>query len=112
MATYRSSPILVSKTRTGNEKFWQAHVGEVGGRWFTNTTYWQVNKAGVKSLVQSSDPYEATPKNVGKANETSAKDQAESEFDSMVNIARDQAKKVGLKESDLKEVLALAREHK
>jgi DNA ligase 1 len=89
MATYRSSPILVSKTRTGNEKFWQAHVGEVGGRWFTNTTYWQVNKAGVKSLVQSSDPYESTPKNVGKSNETSAKDQAESEFDSMVKKQRD-----------------------
>ena len=35
-----------------------------------------------------------------------------SEFDNMVNKARDQAKKVGLKESDLKEVLALAREHK
>jgi AbrB family looped-hinge helix DNA binding protein len=35
-----------------------------------------------------------------------------SEFDNMVNKARDQAKKVGLKEADLKEVLALAREHK
>lgn len=89
MATFRSSPILVSKTRTGNEKFWQAHVGEIGGKWFTNTTFWQVNKKGKKSIVQSSDPYEATPKNVGKANETSAKDQAISEFDSMVKKQRD-----------------------
>jgi len=35
-----------------------------------------------------------------------------SEFDNMVNKARDQAKKVGLKESDIKEMLGLAREHK
>lgn len=112
MATYKSSPILVSKTRTGNEKFWQAHVGEVGGRWFTNTTYWQVNKKGVKSLVQSSDPYEATPKNVGKANETSAKDQAISEFDSMVTKQRDKGYCEVGEESDIRHLPMLAHKFK
>jgi hypothetical protein len=35
-----------------------------------------------------------------------------SEFNNLVNKAREQAKRVGLKESDLKEALALARERK
>jgi ATP-dependent DNA ligase len=84
-----SSPVLASKTRVGKDKYWQAHVVSSGSRWYTQTSYWQVNKAGEKSLVQWSDPYEATPKNVGKANETSAEDQARSEFDSMVTKQRD-----------------------
>jgi ATP-dependent DNA ligase len=92
MKIEHSSPILVSKTRTGAEKFWQAHFGSFGTiatGWFTQTSYWQVNKKGVKSKVQFSEPYEATPKNIGKANETTAKEQAHSEFDSMVQKQRD-----------------------
>lgn len=84
-----SSPILQSKTRTGAAKFWQGHVVNEGKMWATQTSYWQVNKAGEKSLVQFSAPYEATSKNVGKANETSAEGQAQLEFDSMVKKQRD-----------------------
>jgi len=83
------SNILVSHTRTGNEKFWQAHVVSIGKQWYTQTSYWQVNKAGKKSLVQQSEPYEAYPKNVGRANETSAEEQALLEFNSMVTKQRD-----------------------
>ena len=89
MKVTHSSPILVSKTRVGKDKFWQAHVVTDGSAWYTQTSYWQVNKAGEKSVVQWSDPYEATPKNVGKANETSAEEQARSEFESMVTKQRD-----------------------
>lgn len=89
MNIYDSSPILESKTRTGSAKFWQGHFGTDGNKWFTQTSYWQVNKAGKQSIVQFSDPYEARPKNVGKANETTAKYQAHSEFDSMVQKQRD-----------------------
>lgn len=35
-----------------------------------------------------------------------------SDFDNMVNKAREQAKKVGFKESDIKDMIKLAREHK
>lgn len=89
MKVTHSSPILASKTRVGKDKYWQAHVVTDGDAWYTQTSYWQVNKVGEKSIVQWSDPYEATPKNVGKANETSAENQARSEFDSMVTKQRD-----------------------
>jgi ATP-dependent DNA ligase len=71
-----SHPILVSQTSKGNQKFWQQHVVTDGIKWYTQTTYWQINKEGKQSKVQSSEPYEATPKNVGKSNETSAENQA------------------------------------
>jgi len=84
-----SSPELVSTTRTGSQKFWQGHVGNDGRKWYTQTSYWQVNKAGKKSLVQFSDPYEATGKNIGRANETIPSEQANFEFRSMVQKQRD-----------------------
>jgi ATP-dependent DNA ligase len=89
MKTFHSSPVLVSKTRTGKDKFWQAHIVTEGGRWYTQTSYWQGTADGKTSKVQFSDPYEATPKNVGRANETSAKDQARDEFRSMVQKQQD-----------------------
>ena len=89
MKIYHSSHILESKTRRGDAKFWQGHFGSDGNKWFTQTSHWQVNKAGKQSLVQFSDPYEAKPKNVGKANETTPKEQARSEFDSMVQKQMD-----------------------
>lgn len=89
MKIYHSSTVLESKTRTGSAKFWQGHYGYEGSKWFTQTSYWQVNKRGESSKVQFSVPYEAKPKNVGKANETTAKDQSRSEFDSMVQKQRD-----------------------
>ena len=78
-----NTSILEAKTRTGAAKFWQGHVVKIGKKWYTRTSYWQINKAGKKSLVQWSEPYEATPKNVGKANETSAEEQAKLELESM-----------------------------
>jgi DNA ligase-1 len=89
MNIIKSSPILASKTRVGKDKYWQAHVVTDGSAWYTQTSYWQVNKAGEKSVVQWSDPYEATPKNVGKTNETFADAQAYFEFESMVTKQRD-----------------------
>lgn len=89
MKIVESSKPLVSKTRTGNDKFWQAHVVQDGTRWGTQTSFWQINKAGVKSVVQFSDFYESLPKNVGKANSTTAEEQARSEFQSMVKKQMD-----------------------
>jgi len=89
MKIIQSSPILESKTRTGKDKLWQGHVYQDGTRFFTGTSYWQVAKDGTESKRQSSEPYEALPKNVGKGNETSAKDQAVSEFESFVKKQMD-----------------------
>ena len=89
MKIIQSSPILVSKTRTGKDKFWQAHVVTEKNRWYTQTSYWQSTVDGGESVVQWSDPYEATPKNVGRSNETSAEGQAFFEFNSMVTKQRD-----------------------
>ncbi len=91
MQIIKSSPVLVSRTRTGASKFWQGHVyeNEDGDQFYTGTSYWQVNLKGVKSKVTFSEPYEAIQKNVGRANETTAYDQAHSEFDSFVKKQRD-----------------------
>lgn len=103
-----SSPVLASKTRVGKDKFWQAHVVTDGDDWYTQTSYWQVGKDGKKSIVQWSEPYQATPKNVGKANETSANNQAFSEFESMVTKQRDKGyAEVGMK-SDIRPLPMLA----
>src|SRR3990172_7140063 len=89
MDIIQSSPFLFSKTRLGKDKFWQAHVVQNKKQWFTQTSYWQTTKSGEQSLVQWSEPYEATPKNVNKVNEMSAEDQAHAEFNSMVQKQRD-----------------------
>jgi ATP-dependent DNA ligase len=89
MKIIHSSPILRSATRTGKDKFWQAHVVTENDRWYTQTSYWQSTINGGTSTVQWSDPYEATPKNVGRSNETSAEEQAQFEFNSMVTKQRD-----------------------
>ena len=89
LSIVKSSPVLESKTRTGKKKYWQAHVLSEKKSWFTQTSYWQDKADGTTSLVTWSDPYEATPKNVGKANETSAEEQAYAEFDSMVTKQMD-----------------------
>lgn len=84
MKIVHSSPVLSAKTSKGNDKFWQHHVCQNVNSWFTQSSHWQVNKEGVKSVVQFSDPYEVVPKNVGRANETTAKEQAYLEFESAV----------------------------
>jgi len=84
-----SSPVLVSRTRTGNAKSWVAHVVREANQWFTQTSYWQTNAQGKDSVVQWSAPYEALPKNVGRANVTTAEVQARAEWASMVQKQRD-----------------------
>jgi DNA ligase-1 len=89
MTIVKSSPVLEAKARTGQSKYWQGHVVQEGDQWFTQTSYWQKNKAGENTVVQFSTPYEAKPKNVGKGNEVTAEKQAHKEFDSMVRKQRD-----------------------
>lgn len=77
MKKVHSTPVLQSKTRTGKEKFWQGHLLQSGtGEWYTQASYWQTNLDGSASAVQFSEPFEVEPKNVGRANATTAEQQA------------------------------------
>lgn len=98
----KSSPILQSKTRTGLDKFWQCHITNTGNDWFTQTSYWQQKKSGEKTQVQYSTPYQCYPKNIGRANATTAEQQAYAEFDSIVKKQKDKGyREEGEEESPL-----------
>lgn len=84
MNIIKSSPELQSITKTGKIKYWVCEVLEDKNRYFTRTKYWQEN-----SKIQYSEPYEAFPKNIGKSNETTAKEQALKEFDSIILKQKD-----------------------
>lgn len=95
MKITHSSPVLISKSRKGLNKYWQGHIGtedEVlteNGSYYTFSSYWQDLKDGGKSSVQFSEPYAVSRKNVGRSNETTVADQAMSEFNTMVTKYRD-----------------------
>lgn len=79
----KSSEEYWAKASTGKKKFWQAHVVEESGEWFTKTSYWQETADGL-SVVQWSVPKKVTKKNVGKSNEISEEDQAYLEMDQLI----------------------------
>lgn len=91
----KSSPILTTLSSAGNQKFWQAHIAcgdKKNGYWYTATTYWQVritNSREKATKIQWSEPYHIFPKNVGRSNNTTAKEQALFEMESMVQHQRD-----------------------
>lgn len=90
MVIVSSSKVLVAKTRTGKDKFWQAHVGhDSDGNWYTQSSYWQTNNDGSLSTVQFSEPYKVEAKNVGKVNETSLEEQAWLEFNRSITAQVD-----------------------
>lgn len=93
--TIKSSVVLVSTTRTGKVKCWMAHIVRresldvTAGQYFVRSSYWQESKSGVKSKVIESEPYLVEGKNIGRANETSAKEQASLEFERMITKQMD-----------------------
>ena len=84
MKTIQESPVLQSTARTGKKKYWQMVAFSENGSFFYQKSWWQED-----SKVQSSTPTEVLGKNVGRANETSPRDQLLSEFDSRVKKQRD-----------------------
>jgi DNA ligase-1 len=78
------TPVYECKTSKGNKKYWKAIVSTDGENYFTQTSYWQDVKTGI-STKQISEPSLVIIKNVGKANETTLKDQAMSEVNTVVN---------------------------
>jgi DNA ligase-1 len=78
------SPILQSLTRTGKAKYWKLVAFQRGEGFFYKKVWWQEG-----SKVQESTPVQVKGKNIGRANETSDKEQVLSEFHSLVQKQRD-----------------------
>jgi DNA ligase-1 len=94
-----STPFLEAVTSKGSRKFWQGHVAKscTSNDWITYTTYcqtlgdsqppteeesWEYLQGDSVSRITVSAPTVIEGKNIGKANETSPKDQAISEIKS------------------------------
>jgi len=88
----KSSPVLESKTRHGQAKFWQGHIvyrANGKGHYFLTTCAYHETTSGKMTKVVFAVPSEVTPKNIGRANETTAEEQSQLEFDSMVKHQMD-----------------------
>lgn len=73
MIVIYESPILVSETKSGKNKYWQVLIYENplkvnGYKYFTATRYWQDVIKGTPK-IQESEPVIAWPTNVGQSNE-------------------------------------------
>lgn len=88
----KESPVLQSLTRTGKVKYWKLVAIEeltpnndpVTKLYFYKKVWWQEG-----SKVQETTPVQVAGKNIGRANETTDKEQLLSEFDSLVKRQRD-----------------------
>lgn len=107
----KSSNDYVAKTRTGKEKWWNCHVLTDGENWYTQTSYWQVNKKGEKSVVQWSEPYKVEPKNVGRANATTAEEQALLEWERAITKQTDKGYHLLGEEPDILPLPMLAKKY-
>lgn len=88
LETIFSTDVLECETSRGNKKFWQGHVCTKDGKYYTRTSYWQEIKDGL-SKKQFSELVLIAGKNVGRANETTDKQQAFSELESATNKQKD-----------------------
>lgn len=111
MKVVKESQEYVAETRTGKEKWWKCMVLADGTDWYTQTSYWQVNKKGEKSVVQSSDPYKVEPKNVGRSNETTAEEQALLEWERAITKQTDKGYHLPGEEPDILPLPMLAKKY-
>jgi DNA ligase 1 len=80
----KSSEVIEAASKKGT-KYWQKHiVRDARDRYYTTSASWATTKTGL-SKENWSTPYYAEPKNIGRANETSSREQAESEYQSDIN---------------------------
>lgn len=79
---------LESTSKTGLSKYWIGLVLEEDGTYYTSSKYWHKKEDGTLSKVIESTPIEVSGKNIGKKNETSPKDQAILEIQSLENLKK------------------------
>jgi DNA ligase-1 len=94
MQIIKSSEWLISENKHGGEKFWQLHILQDNGQYYTQTRWYQISKTGRETKHQTSEPYYATPTNVGRANERNSEEQAYFEFDALIKKQRDRGFRV------------------
>lgn len=88
----KSSPVIEADGSKG-KKYWQGHVLERNGEFFTASSSWKETGKGTSKVVWS-EPYFAEPTNVGRSNERLNEAQAHFDFDSMVQKQRDKREAV------------------
>lgn len=89
MKLIHETPEYQATARTGDPKFWKMQILQDGNRVFHRTVSWRQTVTGKLSKELLSEPYEVDAKNVGRANETSPKEQAFLEVDSVVKKQQD-----------------------
>ena len=87
MRVHKESEVLSAEGKKG-KKFWQGRIVTDGTDYYHQSTAWHETSEGTSKPV-SSEPYLVKPKNVGRANETSPQEQAELEFDSILQKQQD-----------------------
>jgi DNA ligase 1 len=70
MITIKTSDILQSEAKTGKTKYWLIRALKDGDKYYLQKEYWQGD-----GKHQKSEPYIMEPKNVGKSNATTPKEQ-------------------------------------
>jgi DNA ligase-1 len=85
----KETPLLIAKASKGNAKYWKARALTDGRRYFIQAEFWQLKADGTESRHQKSVPVEKKPKNVGRSNETTSRDQALSELESLFKRQKD-----------------------
>lgn len=83
------TPVQDAKTSLGDTKFWVGRVLVDGDRVYTQTEQWQNTVMGGESVHQFSAPKTIKGKNIGKANETTPREQAISEMQSTLRKQQD-----------------------
>lgn len=78
------SNILQSVAKTGKKKYWKIQRLTDGKDWYYKKIWWQEG-----SKVQESSPVKVEPKNVGRANETTPRQQVDIEIASIILKQKD-----------------------
>ncbi len=106
----KKSPLLVSKTRTGEDKFWCLMIVTDNDKdFYTQTESYHNTKSGKPSKSVSSIPYICIAKSIGRSNETTSKSQAELEFKSILKKQMDKGySEIGKKNHSAKPLPMLA----
>lgn len=88
MKTIYITPTL-SKQSKNRVLYWYGEVYEEDNNVYTRSVFWQLLEDGTLSKLRYSDSVKIEGKNIGKANETSLKDQGISEITSAFNKQKD-----------------------
>jgi DNA ligase-1 len=108
MQIIKSSDLLMSENKNGGDKFWRLHILADGDNYYTQTEWYQISKTGRETKKQTSEPYFATPTNVGRANERNSEAQAYFEFDAIISKQRDKGFRVKGERKDVHPMPMLA----